>query len=118
MDLMSGDEFLGLDDLGFEDIQLANGKCVRIKQLSEAEFVAWENFERERTKGKGDDGLTYFRASLVAACAVNEKGEPLFSRDQIEPLAKKSHANILKLGQAAFRLNVVREEDRKELEKN
>lgn len=122
MRLLSAAEILGADDATYELVAVPEwGKDagVRLRSLSGEERDAFEKGSVKVTgKGKNEtrevvlDGI---RARLVAASAVDEKGERLFTDAQAAALRKKNGAVLDRLFAVAQRLSGLSKEDVDEL---
>jgi hypothetical protein len=116
MALLSRDQILGADDLPTEDIEVPEwGGCVRLRTLTGEER---DRFEASSIKGKGRNrGVNYdnLRARLVARCAINEEGNPLFGEADVRKLGQKSAAALDRLFDAASRMNGIGESDVEDL---
>ena len=58
------------------------------------------------------------RAHFAAACIVDEKGEPMFSVEDVEALGRKSAAALDRVFSAVVELNALQPGDIEELAKN
>lgn len=79
---------------------------------------ARDEWEQTLYHSKQGDRIQHIRASLVAACAVDEEGNRLFTADDVVALGKKSAAPMDRLFSAAQTLNAIHEDDIEDLEKN
>lgn len=77
--------------------------------------TARDRFERFCLDNKSLVGI---RAVLAAATIVDERGELLFTPDQLDALGKKSGAALDRVYEVASRLNKLSQKDVEELEKN
>lgn len=104
------DDILGAQDRPTERVHVPewNGE-VLVRTLSGSERDA---FEVVAQKGKD------VRASLCAACIVDESGERIFSNDDVKALGAKSSVALDRIFWVALRLNKVSESDVEELEGN
>ena len=94
------------------------GVTVYIRTLSGTERDA---FEGGLMKGKGkqrEPDLANLRARLVALCAVDEEGNRIFDKSDVEALGKKAAAPLDRLFTAAQELNGLTEKDVQELAGN
>lgn len=116
MALLTRTAILEAQDLTTEDVPVPEwGGEVRIRALTGA--------ERDRIEsaflGKGGqfDGkaLVNFRAKLVASCAVDEAGQPLFGTADVVALGGKSAAALERVSAAAQRLSGLTDGDVEEL---
>lgn len=102
--LTKPEEILAIDDRRFVEVEVPEwGGSVRLAEMSakqrEDYHVLFKTVATERR-------LSLF-AFLVAACAVDEAGDPVFAPEHIERLGKKSAHVIERLFQAASDLNVL-----------
>jgi len=78
-----------------------------------------DQYEQALYSGKGEgEALQNVRASLVAFCAVDDEGSPLFTSDDVQALGKKSANAVNRLFEAAQKLNKLTDEDVEDLAKN
>jgi hypothetical protein len=78
----------------------------------------WETSTMDAKSGKMLLGNAGFRASLVARCLVDEKGELLFKPNEVSALAQKSSIVLDRLFAVALRVNKITKEEQESLEKN
>lgn len=116
MALLSRDAILKADDLKYEDVEVPEwGGTVRIQALSGAERDKLEASVVEQKGNKVKQNLTNFRAKLVAAAAVDEKGNQLFSEKDIHLLSAKNAGALDRVAAVASRLAGMSPEDVEEL---
>jgi len=119
MALLSKDQIWQVEDTLIVDVHVPewNG-TVRLRGLSGAERDA---FEAESVQQVGSDvrvNKRNFRARLIAACAINEDGTPLFDKRDIIHLGQKAAKPLDRLFDECLRLNGMRPDDVKELTEN
>jgi hypothetical protein len=86
-------------------------------EMTANERDAWESsFVNE--DGESTGSFVGIRARLVAKCAVDESGKPLFTPKQVHKLGQASGTIVDKLFAACQELNGYTEEDLEELEGN
>lgn len=108
MAYLTKEAILAAEDRKFVDVEVPEwGGTVRIGTMTAA---ARDRFELTLIKHRRSEGDTSIRAALVAACAVDEKGDPLFTASDLERLAAKSAAALGRLFDAASDLNVLTSE--------
>lgn len=125
---LSGAEILAADDLKREWVDVPEwGGGVYVRSMP---GLALDRYEQgmlsRRTVEKDKDGkekavkvnLENVRAELVVLAACDEKGEPLFTTEQVEALGKKSGAALNRVVAAAQRLNGMSQRDLEQLAKN
>lgn len=119
----NADYILGIEDLPVEIIDVPEWKCrLRVRGMSGIERDAFEAScvttvgEGKKKKTKAD--TTNIRAKVVARCAINAKGERLFSDAHVEALGKKSGAALNRVWEVAGRLSGMTDEDVEELAGN
>ena len=114
--LLTKEQILKAQDLKTIDVDVPEwGGTVRLSQVM---GYARDRWESECIDSKGKPIKENMRARLLAMSIVDEKGDLMFTTDDIEELGKKS-ANILdKLFFASRNLNAVSDEDVEELAKN
>lgn len=87
------------------------GVEVRFKQLTaEATLKMTEEMDLPENKGLG-------MFLVIIASAINEDGTPIFTRDDIEALKKKSLPVLNRLQRVALRVNAMLPEDGSALKK-
>ena len=107
--LLTRDAILGAQDLKRELVEVPEwGGSVHIATMTGAARNAWE---QSLVQGGGKLNLANASARLVAACAVDEAGERLFSDADAEALGKKSAAALPRCVAAAQRLNGLTADD-------
>lgn len=120
---LSKEQILAADDSKKELVQVPEwGGEVWVKCMSGSDRDTWEFSifaERQKAEKEGRSfSIPNFRARLVAATLCNEKGERLFSNEEIVVLGNKSSAALESVFLAARRINKLRDEDVESLVKN
>jgi hypothetical protein len=117
--LLSADEILGADDRRYEVVAVPewNGE-VRLRSLSGSERDEYEDSLVQQVGNKQVTNARNARAKLVALCAVDASGQPLFTKAQVIKLGSKSSAALQRLFDVACRMNGFTDDDVKELEGN
>lgn len=125
--VLTAEEIFICDDLPREwvptpewRVPSANGdECgLYIATLDAVEKEKWED-EITNSKGERNTNKTgLIMASAVARAGVNENGERIFTTAHVEKLANKSGHVVSRLWQTFRKLNIVTDEDVKELAKN
>lgn len=112
---LTKDQILAADDLGLLEVSVPEwGGSVFIRVMSVGERDAYENdWMVNKTSG-----VENFRAKFVQKVLCNERGELLFSKAEIDQLAKKSAKVMSTLWEAAMKHNRLSESDVEELAKN
>lgn len=119
MKQLTAEEILGADDLKREKVEVPEwGGFVYISTMSGTARDTYESSVIEMEGGKFKENLKNIRAKLVAATTTDDKGNLLFSADQVEALGKKSARALDRLFEATSRINAVSDEDIEELAKN
>ena len=114
MNLLSRDAILGADDIRSEIVSVPEwGGDVRVATLSGAQR---DDFEMAIVESKGKGGS--LRARLVAACVIDEAGEPMFSQKDVAALGKKSGKALDRVFSVAQKLAGLTDGDVEELEGN
>lgn len=90
------------------------GGTVRLRGMSGAERDAWEA-EVMDAREAGKLNYTNFRARLVARCLIDEQGQRLFTDSDIEALGRKSALALMRVFEAAQKLNGLSKGDVEEL---
>jgi hypothetical protein len=119
MGLLSKDAIWQTDDRQFEDVYVPewNGS-VRLKGLTGAERDAFEAASVKQVGNTAQLNKRNFRARLVALCAINENGEPLFEPSDVIHLGQKSAKALDRLFDSALRLNGMSPNDVDKLTEN
>ena len=115
----SRDEILKLQDRKTEEVFVPEWGCsVLVKEMSAADRDQLDALmvKREGDKIVGD--VTNQRAKIVVMTAVNEKGERLFSADDVAALAEKNGKAINRIYEAAVMLGVLQADAIDEAAKN
>jgi hypothetical protein len=117
VNLLSKDQILGADDRRFEIVPVPEwGGDVRLRSLTGAERDEFESATVQQVGGQQRVNTRNLRARLVALCAVDGDGLPLFDRSDVIKLGSKSAAALERVFEAASRLCGLTEDDVKELE--
>lgn len=102
--MLTRDAILSADDLKREVVQVPEwGGEIIISTMTGAARDAFE----QSIVGGGKPDVSNIRARLVAACAVNEQGERIFSDADAELLGRKSAAALQRCAAVAQRLNAM-----------
>lgn len=116
MALLSKKQILEAKDRSHKDVDVSEwGGTVRIGVMSAEQR---DKYEMEFLKYRNGELPGSIRASLVAACAIDEEGAPLFTPADVVELSKKSGSAIGKLFDAATELNVLNKVSSEELKGN
>lgn len=110
--ILTRDQILSAQDHKIERVPVPEwGGEVCVTTMKAGERDRWELGIQGKT-------IADIRASLLHLTLCDEKGERLFSADDIQALSEKASAPIQRLFDASVKLNRVSKEDVKELEKN
>lgn len=86
---LSRDQILGYNDLETKEVEVPEwGGTIRVRSLTGKEWAGVE--DSLRSKNGTPASHAGFREWLVAMAAVDEKGEQLFSLEDVELLGKKN----------------------------
>ena len=111
--LLTREQILAADDLGFEVVPVPEwGGSVRIRALSGVER---DRFEAEISGNGKKLRLDNVRAKLVATCAVDADGQPLFAKADLGALGRKSAAGLNRVFEACQQLSGLTDKDVDEL---
>jgi hypothetical protein len=114
MATLTAEQILSADDLGLLKIPVESwGGDVFVRVMSVKERDEYERL----WIGKRETGVENFRTEYLARVLCDDKGELLFTRDQIDKLAKKSGAVMGSLFDAALKHNKMSEADVEQLGK-
>lgn len=112
---LTAEQILAADDLGLLEVKVKEwGGSVFIRVMSVGELDAYQ----KEWIGKKEVGVDNFRAKFLARCLCDEKGQRLFSDEQVEDLARKSAKVVGKLFDKAASHNAITDKDVEELAKN
>ena len=116
MAILSRDAILKTDDLKKEIVSVPEwGGEVIIATMTGAARDAWE---ASLLNSKKVVSLENIRARLVAATAIDEKGNQLFSDKDVDALGKKSASALDRCVKVAQKLNRLTETELEDLTKN
>lgn len=114
--ILNKEQILAADDLKREEVDTPEwGGSVLIRMMDEVAGQEFELFCYNDGKGQNLEGM---RLKMCLLCMINEDGSKMFSEDDIALLAAKSHAEIVKVSEAALRLNRLTKEELGALEGN
>lgn len=82
------------------------GGAVRVGEMSALQRDRW-SLEVVRQRDSGGVNSVSVRALVVAYCAVDEQGEPLFAPEDVEALGTKNGRAVDRVFAAAAELNVL-----------
>lgn len=117
MALLSADQILGADDRTYEIVPVPEwGGEVRLRSLSGAEMDEFENSTERVVGNKIVRDVKNARAKLVAMSAVDENGQPLFTKAHVIKLGSKNSGALQRLFEAVQRLSGISDEQIKEME--
>ena len=104
--MLTRDQILQADDLKHIDVDVPEwGGQVRVKVLSMRERIRFQDAARTKD-GKTPENIMEL---LVVACAIDEKGEPLFKPEDVAALGEKSSEAVRKVFDKAMDLNGMNE---------
>lgn len=117
MALLGRDQILSADDRVYCDVDVPEwGGTVRLRSLSGRERDNFEATLQEQRGGKTKQNFENFRARLVALCAVDDAGNPLFpNRADVVMLGNKSVSALQRLFNKCNEMNGMTEQDVEEL---
>ncbi|WP_233507237.1 hypothetical protein [Spongiactinospora gelatinilytica] len=120
MALLSKDQIWQAHDITYEDVAVPEwGGEVRIRGLRGDERDAFEEASLKRGRsGNREVNLKNVRARLVAACAINEDGSPMFNAADVLKLGSKAAGALERLFRVAQRLSGMTDQDVDELAGN
>lgn len=114
--ILTRDQILGAKDRITERVEVPEwGGDVLVTTISGA---ARDRFEAAIIAADGQTDTTNMRAKLVAACVVDEAGDPLFTIEDIEALGRKSAAALERIVKVSQRLNRIGSAEMEELKGN
>lgn len=116
MAILSRDQILKAEDTQTETVSVPEwGGEVIVRTMT---GHARDRFESQIVGKNGGTDMNNIRAKLAAATIVDDKGELLFSENDVAKLGKKSAAALDRVFVAAQRLNRISDSDVEELAKN
>lgn len=116
--LLTRDMILQALDLPTERVEVPEwGGAVLVRGMSGTERDAIEQSVLSKD-GKGLGDVTGLRARVVAYCVVDEQGQRLFQKSDVERLGAKSALALQRVFEVAQKLSGLSPEDVAELEKN
>lgn len=120
MALLTKDAVWQANDIQIEDVPVPEwGGEVRLRGLSGTERDRFEALSLVKGKGGTKEVNTRnLRARLIAACAINEDGSPMFDSNDILHLGQKSAVALERLFSAASKLSGMSAKDVDELTEN
>ncbi len=117
--ILTRDDILGADDLTREPVEVPEwGGTVFVRTMTGTERDEFETSMFVGLGKKRKENFANLRARMVALCAVNDKGERLFTYQDAEALGRKNAAALDKVFDAAQKLNGFREQDIEKLVEN
>ena len=120
--LLNREQIQKVHDAAIEDVPVPEwGGTVRLRGMSGVDRDAFEAASLLPARGKSQTrevNLQNIRARLVACCAIDEDGQPLFSEADVIWLGKKSGAALDRLADVAKRLSGLTAKDVDDLVKN
>lgn len=119
MALLSKDQIWQAKDTQIVDVHVPEwGGKIRLRGLSGKER---DDFEAASIQQIGNDvrvNKRNFRARLIAACAINEDGSPLFDKSDIIHLGQKSARALDRVFSVCLEINGMGQDDVKDLTEN
>ena len=116
MATLSKQQILDADDLKRELVEVTEwGGSVLLRELRGRERDAFEEDSLDKQRNLS---LRNMRARLVAASAIDENGERLFTNNEAAELGEKSATALNKCFEVACRLSGITDADIEELEGN
>lgn len=112
MALLSKDQIFAMDDMRYTTVEVGNGE-IRLKSMSISDQLS---YEKELTGSQDHNRDLVF--GLIVRCCVDENGNQLFTKDDLDLLGKKSTDFILKVFNAAKDLNDLKQDDLEKHAKN
>jgi hypothetical protein len=77
-----------------------------------------DDYEQALFHNKDGDRIANVRASLVAACAIDDEGNPMFAPGDVSALGSKNATAVNRLFEAAQHINKMTDEDMEDLAGN
>jgi len=112
---LNKEQILAADDLGLLEVPVPEWSgSVYIRVMSVGERDSYEN----EWMANKSTGVPNFRSKFLQRVLCNDKGELLFTKEEVDALAKKSARVVGTLWEAAMRHNKLTDQDVEELAKN
>jgi len=112
--MLNKDLILKAVDLKTEVIEVPEwGDSLTITELSGADLERWQS---KAQKANADSAATL--GELVALSVINQDGSRMFGDKDIKALLTKSHKPLMRIYNAAIKVNMLGEDGAAELEKN
>lgn len=112
MALLDRKAIFGATDIKTQDVEVPEwGGSVRVRQMTVAE-------RNEFVRRSSDDQVSGIGTWLVATLAVDDKGAPLFTSEDIAELEKKNFRNLDLVAKAIMQVNGLGEKEVEEAAKN
>ncbi len=107
---LSADQILATDDRKYAEVEVPEwGGTVRLATMTAQQR---DQYEYALANRKEDDTQApSMRATLVAACAVDENGALLFTAQQVEALSAKNASALNRLWHKCLEINLMRKQD-------
>ena len=100
---LTRDQILSAEDLPTEDVDVPEwGGHLLLRVMP---GIDREEFEGSVSEDRDDKSTREFRTKLVAFCAVDDKGERLFTLEHVEKLGKKNGKVLDRLADICLRIN-------------
>lgn len=122
--LLTRDKILSADDIRSERVKVPEwGGEVIVREMTGEERDEWEGSVVRREEGEDGKAAVIIdpanmRAKLVALTVVDEKGERIFTMDDVEALGKKSGKALDRVVDKAKNLSKITDEDLEDLGKD
>lgn len=110
--MLTRDQILGANDRKRETVQVPEwGGEIDVISMSGSARDAWEQSLVVRKGSKVEQNLGNMRARLVAACAVDDQGNRIFTDEDAVALGEKSAIALERVCRVAQRLNGLTDND-------
>lgn len=97
--VLSAADILGAEDLQVIEVEVPEwGGVVRLRPMTAEEAIG---YNKTVTAGDKRHGAVI----LAGMCIVNDEGKPAFSDEQVQQLAKKSLAALMRIQRVALKIN-------------
>ncbi|WP_425401262.1 hypothetical protein [Algiphilus sp.] len=104
MGALTRDQILSAEDLQTETVEVPEwGGSVKVRSMTGAQRDQYDVAMFRATSD--DESAPSLRAMLVSFCAVDEEGNPLFTKEDVKALAGKSSSAIGRVYDAARRVS-------------
>ena len=117
--ILTREAILGAQDIKVENVKVPewNDGVVRLRSMPGTDRDKWETVVQSKVQD-GKVNIDGMKVLLIVSCAIDDKGDPLFTENDLVELNKKNAKAINRLWEVAARMNGIGNEELEELRKN